>query len=135
VVALEQDVGRSTFLTENQAVRSVSRIGSFSLFALAGGGTELIAIGAQHWRISLPQAAPGWVSLPVAYSPLWVARADGAPLALRRGERGLVEVALAASASSVELEHRAGGAERAGVALSLGSVLLLAVWWRRAPRG
>jgi hypothetical protein len=36
----------------------------------------------------------------------------------------------------VELEHRAGAAEWAGVALSLGAVgaLLLGAWWRRAPR-
>ena len=90
---------------------------------------------AQRWRISLPTAPPGWVSLPIAYSPLWVARADGGPLAVRRNERGLLEVALIAAASSVELEHRAGAAEWAGVAVSLGAVLaLLAVWWRRTPR-
>ncbi len=77
----------------------------------------------------------GLASLPVAYSPLWLARGDGAPLAVRRDERGLLEVALVAGASSVEIEHRAGGAEWAGVALSLVAVLvLLAGWWRRASR-
>ena len=133
VVALEEDVGRARFLTENQSVRSLSRIGSFRLFAMAEGGAEPVPIGAQRWRISLPAAAPGWVSLPIAYSPLWVARAAGAPLAVRRDERGLLEVALVAPGSSVELEHRAGAAEWAGVALSLGAVLLLAAWRRRAP--
>jgi len=134
VVALEQDVGRSTFLTENQSVRNLARIGSFNLFALTGGGVDMTPVGAQRWRISLPQAAPGWVALPVAYSPLWVARAAGAPLSLRRGARGLVEVELGAPGASVELEHRAGGAEWTGGALSLGAVLLLAGWWRRARR-
>jgi hypothetical protein len=75
------------------------------------------------------------VALPIAYSPLWVARADGAPLAVRRDERGLLEVALVAPASSVELEHRAGLVEWVGVGLSLGAGLsLLVAWWRRAPR-
>jgi uncharacterized membrane protein YfhO len=100
------------------------------------GGTEPVPIGVQRWRVALPAAAPGWVSLPVAYSPLWLARADGVSLAVRRDDRGLLEVALPAPASSVELEHRAGAAEWAGVALSLGAVgaLLLGAWWRRAPR-
>jgi hypothetical protein len=134
VVALEEDVGRARFLTENPSVRGLSRIGSFRLFAMAHGGAEPVPIGAQRWRISLPAATPGWVSLPIAYSPLWVARADGARLALRRDQRGLVEVALVAPGSSVELEHRAGAAEWAGLALTLGAVVLLAVWWRRARR-
>jgi hypothetical protein len=136
VVALEEDLRRATFLTDNQLVRSISRIGSFRLLAMIDGGTEPVPIGVQRWRIALPAAAPGWVSLPVAYSPLWLARADGVSLAVRRDERGLLEVALPAPASSVELEHRAGPAEWAGVALSLGAVgaLLLGAWWRRAPR-
>ena len=135
VVALEEDLGKTGFLTDNPSVRIVSRIGSFRLFSVGTGSAEPVPTGGQRWRISLPVSAPGWVSLPIAYSPLWVARADGAPLAVRRDERGLLEVALVAPASSVDLEHRAGLAEWAGVALSLGAVLaLLAVWWRRAPR-
>jgi hypothetical protein len=75
------------------------------------------------------------VALPIAYSPLWVAHADGAALAVRRDERGLLEVALGAPGSSVDLEHRAGVAEWTGIALSLATgLVLLAVRWRRAPR-
>jgi hypothetical protein len=99
------------------------------------GGAEPVPIGDQRWRFSLPAPAVGWVSLPIAYSPLWVARADGVPLAVRPDERGLLEVALVAAGSSVDLEHRAGVAEWAGVAISLGTALvLLAVWWRRVAR-
>ena len=134
VVALEEDVGRARFLTENQSIRSVSRIGSFRLFAMADGAAEPVPIGAQRWRVSPLTAAPGWVSVPIAYSPLWVARAGGAPLAVRRDERGLLEVELATPGSPLELEHRAGAAEGAGIALSLGAVLLLAARWRWAPR-
>ena len=135
VVALEEDLRSAGFLTDNPSVKSLSRIGSFRLFMLADGPAEPVPIGIQRWRIALPAAAPGWVALPIAYSPLWVAHAEGAPLAARRDERGLLEVALVAPAPSVELEHRAGVAEWAGGALSLGAaVVLLAVWWRRASR-
>jgi hypothetical protein len=135
IVALEEDLVRARFLTDNQSVRSLSRIGSFRLLAMVDAGTGPVPVGGQRWVVSLPAAAAGWVSLPIAYSPLWLARAAGTPLAVRPDDRGLLEVALPAPASSVELEHRAGAAEWAGVALGLGavSVLLLGVWWRRAP--
>ena len=135
VVALEEDAAKARFLTENQSVRLLSRMGSFRLFALVDPVAEPVPVGLQRWRVPLPGPAPGWQSLPVAYSPLWLARGDGAPLAVRRDERGLLAVALVAGASSVEIEHRAGGAEWAGGALSLVAVLvLLAGWWRRASR-
>jgi hypothetical protein len=135
VIALEEDIGRIGFLTDNPKVKSLSRIGSFRLFALADAAAEPEPIGTQRWRISLPAFSPGWLSLPMAYSPLWLARGDGAPLAIRRDELGLLAVALIAPVSSVELEHRAGVAEWAGGAVSLGAALaLLALWWRRASR-
>ena len=135
IVALEDDVRKASFLTDTPSVKSLSRIGSFRLFALADPVAEPIAMGDQRWRIALPASGPGWVSLPIAYSPLWLARADGRGLMVRRDERGLLAVALVAATSSVELEHRAGVAEWAGAALSLGALLaLLAVWWRRASR-
>ena len=136
VVALDQDASKIEFLLDNPRVKSLSHIGSFRLFALADATPQLMPIGEQRWRISLAGASPGWVSLPVAYSPLWLASGDGAPLAVRRAERGLLEVALVAPVSSVELEHRPGAAAWAGGALSLGAALaLLAAWWRRASRG
>ncbi|HKC07720.1 MAG TPA: hypothetical protein VKJ67_12655 [Methylomirabilota bacterium] len=135
VVALEEDEGKAGFLTENLSVRSLSRIGSFRLFAFEDGVAEPVPSGAQRWRVSVAGAAPGWVALPIAYSPLWIARADGAALGIRRDEQGLLEVALLAPGSSVELEHRPGIAEWAGVALSLAAIIaLLATWWRRASR-
>ncbi|MFI5327824.1 MAG: hypothetical protein ACHQ7H_16445, partial [Candidatus Rokuibacteriota bacterium] len=135
VVALEEDLGKMLFVTDNQQVRSLSRIGSFRLFAMADAVAEPVPIGIQRWRISLPASASGWVPLPIAYSPLWRARANDAPLAVRRDERGLLAVALVAPTSSVELEHRPGAAEWAGIMVSLVAVLaLLAVWWRRASR-
>jgi hypothetical protein len=135
IVALEEDESKALFLTDNQSVRRLSRIGSFRLFAAARPAVELVATGAQRWRISVAGAEPGWVSLPIAYSPLWIARAHGAVLATRRDEQGLLEVGLVAPGASVDLEHRPGIAEWAGVALSLAAIIvLLATWWRRASR-
>ncbi|MGH7385187.1 MAG: hypothetical protein ACREKG_08375, partial [Candidatus Rokuibacteriota bacterium] len=134
VVALEEDVGRCEFLTGNPSVERLSRIGPFSLFAMADGGTELVATGAQRWQVSVPVPSAGWVSLPIAYSPLWVARAGGRPLAMRVGERGLLDVALAAPTSAVQLEHRPGAAEWAGGVWSLVAAGALGLWWLRTRR-
>ncbi len=110
-------------------------MGSFRLFALADPVAEPVPVGSQRWRFPCPRPRRAGSSLPVAYSPLWVARGDGAPLPLRRDERGLLAVALVAPLSAVELEHRAGAAEWAGGALSVAAgLVLLGVWWRRASR-
>jgi hypothetical protein len=63
-----------------------------------------------------------------------VARAAGAPLPTRRDEDGLLAVELSAPLPSVELEHRPGPVEWAGVAVSLGALLLLGAWWRQVQR-
>jgi hypothetical protein len=135
VVALDDDVGRARFLADNPALRRTSRIGPFHLFATVEGGAEPVPVGPQRWRLAVPAPAAGWVALPIAYSPLWVARAGGAVVSARRDARGLLEVALPAPAPEVELEHRAGAAEWAGAALSLlalGAVAIRSIGSRRA---
>jgi hypothetical protein len=135
VVALDDDVGRARFLADNPALRRISRVGAFHLFATAAGGIEPVPVGPQRWRLAVPAAPPGWVALPIAYSPLWVARAGGAAVPTRREARGLLEVALPAPAPEVELEHRAGAAEWAGAGLSLlalGAVAVRSIGSRRA---
>lgn len=135
VVAQEEDMAKIGFLSDNPRVKTLSRIGAFRLFALADPVVEPVPIGPQRWRVAVASASPGWVSLPIAYSPLWLASGAGTPLAVRSDEQGLLAVALVAPLSSVELEHRAGATEWTGGALSLATGLaLLAVWWRRAGR-
>jgi hypothetical protein len=134
VVALEEDVGRSGFLTENQSVMRMSRIGPFNLFAIPGAAAEPAPLDLQRWEVAVPSAGPGWRSLPIAYSPLWIARGAGQALDTRPGEDGLLEVALAAPLTSVELEHRPGAAEWAGLALSLATLLALSAWGVRMRR-
>ncbi len=122
VVALEEDVGRSLFLSDNPLFKRQPRIGSFNVFFSGDARSEPMAIGPQRWRVAVAAGAAGWLPLPVAYSPLWVARAGAARLALRRDDLGLLEAAVPAGATSVELEHRPGVAEWAGAGLSLLSV-------------
>ncbi|HEU4438281.1 MAG TPA: hypothetical protein VFT36_03485, partial [Methylomirabilota bacterium] len=126
VVALDQDARRSPFLLDNQAVVHRTRIGPFIVFDLASvpGGPR--AVGFQRWRVGVTSPATGgWAGLPIAYSPLWIARAGGAIVPVRRDHLGLVEVAIPTGATEVELEHRAGAAEWAGAGLSLLSLVLL----------
>jgi hypothetical protein len=128
VVALEEDAGRSPFLTENLKLERRSRIGSFNVFITGEARSEPTAAGPQRWRVDVPAAqAPGWLPVPIAYSPLWVARTGGTRLGVRADDLGLLEVELPPGATSVELEHRPGVAEWAGVGLSLLSLAVLAL--------
>jgi hypothetical protein len=70
----------------------------------------------------------------MAYSPLWLARADGVALRTRRDDLGLLEVALPTAATAIDLEHRPGPTEWTGLALSLGSAVTLALVLFRARR-
>jgi hypothetical protein len=126
VIALDEDVGRSMFLNENQEFERRSRIGSFNIFVTRESRSEPTAIGPQRWRVDVPPArAPGWLPVPIAYSPLWVARTGQARLGVRPDDLGLLEVELPPGAASVELEHRPGVVEWAGVGLSVLSLAVL----------
>jgi hypothetical protein len=128
VVALEEDARRSMFLTGNQEFERRSRIGSFNVFSAGEPRHEPAAVGPQRWRVDVPPArGPGWLPVPIAYSPLWVARTGEARLRVRRDDVGLLEVELPPGTASVELEHRPGVAEWAGVGLSLLSLAVLAL--------
>jgi hypothetical protein len=128
VIALAEDAGRSPFLEDNRAFENRSRIGSFNVFVAREPRPEPTATGPQRWRVEVPPArAPGWLPVPIAYSPLWVARTGQARLGVRPDDLGLLEVELPPGTASVELEHRPGVAEWAGVGLSLLSLAVLAV--------
>jgi hypothetical protein len=134
VVTLDQDARRSPFLSENPTVVYRMRIGPFIVFDLPPAPSGPEPTGFQRWRIPVVSGAAGaWVGLSVAYSPLWVARVGGRVVPVRRGGLGLVEVAIPTGVTEVELEHRPGVAEWAGVGLSVASLALLALaGYRRA---
>ncbi|HEX7788219.1 MAG TPA: hypothetical protein VF653_18515, partial [Methylomirabilota bacterium] len=135
VVALDQDARRALFLEENPVVVHRTRIGPFILFDLppAPGGPEAAAF--QRWRFPVVSGATGgWVELSAAYSPLWVARAGGRAVPIRRDDLGLVEVAIPTGVTEVELEHGPGAAEWIGVGVSVASLGLLALAGVRRAR-
>lgn len=131
VVALDEDTRVAGFLTENPWLRRRTLIGPFTVFTAPPARTVPTPIGPQRWRVDTAGSPAGWLPVSVAYSPLWVARAEGAQIPARRDALGLLEVALPAGAAAVELEHRPGGAEWAGVAVSLLSAVALAFAWLR----
>jgi hypothetical protein len=134
IIALDADATRLPFLTDNQAVSIVSRIGPFRLFTLAGPAPEPEPTGPQRWRVALPTPASGWTSISTAYSPLWVALANGEVLRMRRDDLGLLEVALPNPATVIDLEHRPGPFEWIGLGLSAVSAVTLALRLLRARR-
>jgi hypothetical protein len=134
VVAVDEDAGVAPFLESNPAFRRSSRIGSFNIFVFRDARLEPTSIGPQRWRVAVPPGAPGWTGLPIAYSPLWVARAGDARIPSRRDALGLLEVMPPAGAPAVEIEHRAGATEWAGVAVSLLSLGALGLGVLRGAR-
>jgi hypothetical protein len=136
VIALEQDAGRALFLSENPAVVHRARIGSFIVFSFAPAPIGPEPIGSQRWRVPVgSEPIGGWAPLSIAYSPLWVARAGGVAVPVRRDELGLVQVAAPPGTARVEMEHRPGAAEWLGAGLSVLSVgLVAAIGLRRARR-
>jgi hypothetical protein len=134
VVALDQDARSARFLEEDRVVREHSRIGPFTIFTVPDAPPEPVPLGPQRWRVTVPAPAAGWQELTVAYSPLWTARSADGPLPTRRSADGLLEVRLPGPVPALVLEHRAGLAEWAGVAVSAGALLGLGAWWWRRSR-
>ena len=130
VVALEDDVTRLGWLSENTVFRRRLSLAPFVVFVR----DNPVAVPVERdgvWRVPLVADAGGWTSARVAYYPLWRAEGDGAPLATRRGEDGLLEVRLTRATQTVTLRYRPGAPELAGIALS---VVALGAWlvmvWR-----
>jgi hypothetical protein len=133
VVVQDEDVGLASFLDGNRELRRAARIGPFDVFVFRAPRDEPTPIGPQRWRVAAPPATSGWSPLAIAYSPLWVARAGGARIPVRRDALGLLEVSPPAGTAVVELEHRPGVVEWAGAGVSaLSAIALALVSLRRA---
>jgi hypothetical protein len=119
VVIPDEDAGTAGLLVGNPEIHRVARVAGLEVFVFGAARATPIPAGFQRWRVPLPPGATERVPLPIAYSPLWVARAGGQAVPLRRDDLGLVEVSPPPGATEVELEQRAGAAEWTGVAVSL----------------
>ena len=130
VVALEDDVPRLHWLAESTAFRRRLALAPFVVFTRESA-VALPAARDGAWRVALTGDSGAWVSARLAYYPLWHAEADGAPLATRRGEDGLLEVRLTRASQTVTLRYGPATPEIAGLALS---AVALGAWivgaWR-----
>ena len=132
VVATEESLKKSSFLTDNPSMNRPEQVGTFYLVSSLTPRPLPIPSGTQRWTWTLLAHPGGRAVLPFAYSPLWVARAGGSPLPIDRSPLGLLEVEAGRGDVVIQLEHRAGGAEWAGVALSLLSLLAVSAICARA---
>jgi hypothetical protein len=134
-VAFDEDQGRLDFVARNPAFTGPRRIGPFLLWSSHDPRRLPQPSGAQRWRITVSAPHDGWLPTGMAYSPLWRCVAGGRPLLTRSGELGLLEVHVPAGESmTIDLEHRPGGAEWSGLAMSAVSALTLAVVGYRRRR-
>jgi hypothetical protein len=132
VVALDEDQGHIDFVARNSAFTGPARIGPFLLFVSREPRPTPAPVGDQLWRFTPPTQHAGWVSTGMAYTPLWRGRAGSRLLLTRRDALGLLEVNTPLpGATAIELEHRPGAAEWAGLAASGVSAVALLLARRR----
>jgi hypothetical protein len=125
VVALDEDTGRLPFLAE-PAFGPPRAIGPFRVFIARDPPGPLEVTGPEARRLALARHGGGWVSTPLAYSPLWRARIAGVALRTAPDDIGLLAVqAPAGDALSIALSHEPGWAEWTGLGLSLASATYL----------
>jgi hypothetical protein len=82
-----------------------------------------------RWTFQAP--GEGWIGARLAYYPLWTASAGGAPLAVRRGRDGGLEVRAPRRGATIELAYRPGLPEKLGLVVSGGAILVCAALARR----
>ncbi|HET7876207.1 MAG TPA: hypothetical protein VFN71_11870 [Methylomirabilota bacterium] len=135
VVALEEDLPRLGFLSDDKAWAPPASLGPFRLFYALEPRFLPTRTGPQRWRLPVSPSPPGWMTTGLAYSPLWRATAGAIPLELRKNDMGLLEVnVLAGTPDQVVLEHTPGGAEWTGLAMSAASALALSLARIRSRR-
>jgi hypothetical protein len=134
VVTLDGDEDRLGFLGTGQAFRALASMGPFRIRASRPAALPR-PVGPGHLAIDTGPGPQGWRAVSMAYSPLWMASADGTALETREDEMGLLEVKAPPAGGTVHLVYGAGHAEAAGLGLSLGSLCVLAALiWRRRLR-
>jgi hypothetical protein len=139
VVALDEDVPRLAALRDNPVFPRVIASPPFVLYARREGVTLPSEIGRGRLRMVAAECCP-WQSARVGYYPLWRAISEGEPVATRRGARGDLEVRPSKAGAPIELVYERGRAETAGVAISVVSLITLALVWLAphpfpSPRG
>jgi hypothetical protein len=79
----------------------------------------------EHLRFKIYAHGPTDATIALAWSPKWHGTLDGRPLPLARTDDGLVGVRLPAGRSRLALDYRSDVWDRAGVAVTLGTLAAL----------
>jgi hypothetical protein len=137
VVALDEDEGRIGFLTRNPELARHPAIGPFRLFVSRRARPLPAVTGAEARRLDVTGHAGGWLSTPLAYSPLWQARAGDRALRTAPDDLGLLAIDAPPAITVIDLRHTPGAAEWSGVGVSALTVILLGMagaWARHEAR-
>ena len=100
IVLLEED--EETFPALGRSPR-FTRVEAWPHVVYVGDRTENLPeqIGPDHWRVAVEGASSDWVATRMSFSPLWTALADGAPVPVRRGPLGDLQVKPPRTAAAV----------------------------------
>jgi hypothetical protein len=107
------------------------------LSAVPGGAAplsaHLVRAGAEHLTMAADASLATAVTVAVAWSPKWHARVDGHAVALGHTSDGLLELALPAGRSTIDLQFSEDVWDHLGVALTALTLTLGGRWvWRRS---
>jgi hypothetical protein len=147
------DASAASALERSGLVRAVHRDDPLTVFAITPtddrpvgsildvAGAEVTHAGTDRYAIDYQADAPQITSLAIGWSPKWHATLDGRAVPLAKSPDDTLEVGLPAGAHTLALTFRSDGADRIGLALTVATVVLLAVGsllrWsaRRSPTG
>src|SRR5207245_4673713 len=111
VVLLDEDQPQLNALPDATAFTHRPPVGPLIIFERGTATTIPIHVAGDRWSIPVEGQPGEWVSLHVAYYPLWRARRNDASLASRHGPAWDLEVRLDDGRGPVELRYRATAVE------------------------
>jgi hypothetical protein len=131
VVALDEDLPRLASLRDNPVFSRVIASAPFVIYARRAPLTLPSEIAPGHLRMTA-EASDTWHSTHIAYYPLWRVTSEGHPVSTRRGALGDLEVRVPRAGATIDLVYRRGAVETAGAAISVASLIALALVWGAA---
>ena len=135
VVVLDEDRPELKALADATAFTQRPPVGPFIIFERRTATTIPIHVAGDRWSIPVEGQPGEWVSLHVAYYPLWRARRNDASLASRHGPAWDLEVRLDDGRGPVELRYRATAVEMGATMVSVAAAAVWLVWsWRARTR-
>jgi len=132
VVVLDEDLLKFKGFADDGELRQRSTVGPFVIFERRAAVTIPVRVAHDRWTFAVDGTTADWVTMRVAYYPLWRARRGEAPLPSRRGPAGDLEVRLDDGRGPVELRYGATAVETGATAISIAAAAAWGLWffWR-----